>query len=184
MSRLLLSLVLLTALPAPSAEACGSWGFKLGKASVVFLVANVRQNKRLIFTVWGTAPRLRAVDTHGRQVISSRGYEAFLSFRGDVLRRGKRPLGRLVGSTLTIAKKRFELLLTRAKHGGVDGAPAWVVDVKQGGRTIGRSTRAYSFQRACGVSSRGVERQKQEVRQRIALYLAWRSVGTSSSRAR
>lgn len=170
-----LSLGLLSTLARDRAHACGVWRLERGKQEPVsFLIHTVTLGKRRVFSIWGKAPGQRAVATGKHAVNSPRGHAVLFRFRGDGLYSGKKRVGELKGASFSLGKRRYEIAVKKS------GERWWTVQVKQGDKVVARTKRAMAFCEFCGGSGVSKDKQRREIRERVAFFLAWQARAASA----
>jgi hypothetical protein len=127
-------------LSARPANACGQWSLddaELG--TVVFLLHNVHLRGRLIYSLWGTSSRMRAIDSGGKQINSPRGYKTVFELRRRQLEHRDKRIGQLKGATLSLGQDAYRIRV------GAD----WSAKVVLRGKTIARTKRAAALFEMC-----------------------------------
>jgi hypothetical protein len=173
------------------ARACGSWELEdhtLGvsvyyQANAVDLItAPKERHPRKLIYVWQSrrrsrtevrAANFRLMETPlDRRVEGIRESGRFLTFTSSgELRLQGRIVARLEGESLQIGSSRFMLRLTAMSASA--GPGAWAVTVRRGETIEATALGAFGW---CGQRQDRGDKGAREVRQRVALYLAWREL--------
>lgn len=157
---------------ARPARACGVWHLTdhQRKVDVEYLIetASVRKAKRRIGVLYMVESPTGLRVTEGRRVV-------FDIVDGALRRRGKR-VGTLgADGALTIGARAYTIALT--DPGTLHGMPSWHVEVKDGDTVIAAgdaSSLCAGMHRDPPMSE---AEQQDEIRRRVAYYLAWRQLG-------
>jgi hypothetical protein len=172
----LLAVVVLRARPA---EACGFWSMTDNekKLDIGWLI-----NSGAITTTKGerriAALYLDLEAKDGIRVVTSK--KVIYDIKGGKLRKYGTPVATFDPATgVSFGKRVYTIELTgeHERH----GMPAWILTVKRGDTVIIESSEASALCAPLARAQKGIDmsstEQQEEVRRRVAFYLAWREVG-------
>ena len=157
---------------ARPARACGVWHLidQQRKVDVEYLIetASVRKAKRRIGVLYMVESPTGLRVTENKRVV-------FDIVDGALRRRGKR-VGTLgTDGALTIGKRAYVIALVNP--GTAHGMPSWHVEVKEGDAVIAEGDATSLCSAMHGDTPMSEAAQQDEIRRRVAYYLAWRQLG-------
>lgn len=113
----------------------------------------------------------------GIKVVTSK--RVVFDVKDGALRRYGKRIGKLTDDAITIGRKTFTFALTDQKDW--HGLPAWTLTVKLGDEVVVTSDEATALCAPLEAARRGkpmpIAAQQDEIRRRVAYYLAWRERG-------
>ncbi|HEU0033188.1 MAG TPA: hypothetical protein VFQ53_21295 [Kofleriaceae bacterium] len=164
---------------AKATEACGFWHMTdhEKKLDINWLInsgaiTSTKTKKRV------GALYLDIESKDGIKVVTSK--RVVFDVKDGKLRRYGKPVGSLAADAITIGKQSY--MITFSDQKPLHDMPSWTVTVKRGDDVIVDSTDASALCAAMDRARTGKpmadEEQQDEIRRRVAYYLAWRQLGS------